>query len=341
MTTIKAFCHACGAPFGAAAQFCEACGVKANAPSLATTFVGTTAPTPGAVSPEPLAKGDLAGTAAPPRREADMPAPAESTRGRILRDTNNGLGLLNLGGRQVPFSLEANWRGHIAPVVQMTVDVVLDGAGNAVTVVPVSDKDVAQEKLKAISGDLSKKLQDQMPMVKTYAHAIGIPVLIAMGFLLVSWIWLSIVTVRINASSSQSATMFDVLRLINTGGNLQSFGNSYSGSSGIYGFICVLTMLAPAAPTFIRHRYITSAYFAPLLFLLILGFTAYMKLRSFAEVARESMGGFGGGAQMANIANAMMDQIFAAVSIGFGTYISLAAALFLAVHGGIKFLASR
>jgi len=135
--------------------------------------------------------------------------------------------------------------------------------------------------------------------------------------------------------------MFDVLRLINTGSNLQSFGSSYSGSSGIYGFACVIAMLAPVAPAFIRHRYITLTYFAPLLFLLILGFIAYLKLRSFADVARESLGSFGGGSQMANIANAMMDQILAAVSIGIGAYISLAVALYLAVHGGIKFLATR
>lgn len=336
MTTIKAFCHACGAPFGVGAQFCEVCGVKANAPLLNTTPVAATA----AFSQAPPPLENLAKTVTPFQRVADVHIPTAAVRGRILRDTNIGMGLLSLGGRQVPFSLEANWRGDIAPVVQMTVDVVLDEAGNPVTVAPVSDKDVAQEKLKALSGDLSRKFQDQMPLAKTYAHAIGTPVLIAIGVLLISWIWLPMATVRIRAGLSQSATMFDVLGLVNMGGDLQSFGSNYSGSSGIYGFICVLAMLAPAAPAFIRHRYITLSYFAPLLFLLVLGFAMYMKVRSFANAAQESMGSFGG-AQMAKIASAMMDQILAAVSIGFGVYVSLAAALFLAVHGGIKFLASR
>ena len=341
MTTNKMFCKACGATLSAGAQFCEVCGVKVDSVEPAEPIAASAAP----------AARDLAQTVPPP---ADTNKPinhgqtiAESiktpitNRGRILRDTNNGIGLISLGGKQVPFTLETNWRGEIAPVVQMTVDVVLDDAGNVVSVAPVSDKEVAQEKLKEMSGNLSRQLQDQIPMVKVYAGMIGTPTLIAVSLLFIGWVWLSMATVRISEGLTQGATMFDLLRLINTGGSLQSFGGSSSGSSGIYGFVCVIAMLAPLAPALIRHRYISLAYFAPLFFLIVLSFASYMKMRSFADDARQSLGGLVGSAQMANMANAMMDQILAAVSVGAGAYISSTVALYLAVQGGIKFLANR
>lgn len=347
LTTSKLFCRACGAPLSAGALFCEVCGVKvsvaapATAVTVAVEVASSAIPTPQNLTQKSQLFSDpnQSGSANP--RTIDTPISLNTKRGRILRDTNNGNGLISVAGRQVPFTLETNWRGEIAPVVQMTVDVVLDDAGNAVTVMPVSDKEVAQEKLKEMSGNFSRKLQDQVPMLKVYANMIGVSTLIAVGLLFISWIWLSLATVRITAGMAQGATMFDVLRLINSGASLQSIGGSFSGSSGIYGFVCVLAMLAPLAPSFIRHRYISLTYFAPLLFILILTFAAYMKIRSFADDARQSLGSFGGSAQMANMANAMMDQILAAVSIGAGAYISLAVALYLAVQGSIKFLANR
>ena len=335
------FCKACGAALSAGALFCEVCGVKiyfaASAAAIAvTTTLPARAPTQTTQLPSDTNRPVNFGQSAAEARKTP-----NASRGRILRDTNNGIGLISLGGRQMPFTLETNWRGEIAPVVQMTVDVVLDDAGNVVSVAPVSDKEVAQEKLKEMSGNLSRQLQDQIPMVKVYAGMIGTPTLIAVSLLFIGWVWLSMATVRISEGLTQGATMFDLLRLINTGGSLQSFGGSSSGSSGIYGFVCVIAMLAPLAPALIRHRYISLAYFAPLFFLIVLSFASYMKMRSFADDARQSLGGLVGSAQMANMANAMMDQILAAVSVGAGAYISSTVALYLAVQGGIKFLANR
>jgi hypothetical protein len=319
------------------ALFCEACGAKLNvAPSVDPAISTRDSSLPASNVQIAAPKVNDINNSSSPVREM-----CQTVRGRILRDTNNGIGLLSVDGRQLPFSLEANWLGNIAPVTQMNVDVAIDGTGNVVTVMPVSDKDIAQEKLKAISGDLSSKLQDQIPLMKGYANAVGIPVLVATALLVVSWVWLSLISVRVSASVSQSVTMFDALGLVNMGASLENFGRGGTGSSGIYGFICVLAMLAPLVPTFIKHRFINFCYFAPLAFAAIFAIIAFIKLRSYANVARESMGAFGNSAQMSNMMNAMMDQIMAALSIGFGTYLSVAVALYLAAHGGMKILANR
>ena len=335
------FCKACGAALSAGALFCEVCGVKiyfaASAAAIAvTTTLPARAPTQTTQLPSDTNRPVNFGQSAAEARKTP-----NASRGRILRDTNNGIGLISLGGRQMPFTLETNWRGEIAPVVQMTVDVVLDDAGNVVSVAPVSDKEVAQEKLKEMSGNLSRQLQDQIPIVKVYASMIGTPTLISVGLLFISWVWLSMATARVSAGLSQSATMFDLLRLLNTGVSLESFGSGFSGSSGIYGFACVVVMLAPMTPAFIRHRYISLTYFAPLLFLLLFALASYVKMRSLADDARQSLGGLVSSAQMTSMANAMMDQVLAAVSIGTGAYLSMAVAVYLSVHGGVKFLANR
>ncbi len=337
MATKKTFCHACGELTVVGALFCESCGAKLNASSSVDPVMSARDAT-SAESIEQIRPLKAAETGHHP---SSVQEKLQTVRGRILRDTNNGIGLLSVDGRQLPFSLEANWLGIIAPATQMNVDVALDGTGNVVTVVPVSDKDIAQEKLKAMSSDLSSKIQDQIPLMKGYVSAVGIPVLIATTLLFISWVWLSLVSVRVSASLSQSVTMFDALGLVNMGASLQSFGGNGTGSSGIYGFICVLAMLAPLVPTFIKHRYINFCYFAPLAFAAAFAIIAFIKLRSYANVARESMGTFGNSAQMGNMMNAMMDQIMAALSIGLGTYLSIAVALYLAAHGSIKILASR
>lgn len=337
MTATKLFCHACGSQTIAGALFCEACGAKLN---LQLTN-GSSAEAKSLPDAAIAAQSSLHQKTETPKNIQHLQPAAGSVRGRILRDTNSGMGLLSVGGKQVPFSLEANWQGDIAPVVQMNVDVILDSEGNAVTVKPVSDKDVAQEKLKAISGDLSSKFQEQLPLIRSYASAVGTPVLVATAVLFVSWFWLSLVSVRVSAGLTQGVTMFDALSLVNMGASLENFGRGSTGSSGIYGFICVAAMLAPLVPTFIKHRHINWCFFAPLLFAVAFGITAFLKLRSYANIARESMGTFGGGAQANNMINAMMDQIMAAVSVGLGTYVSIAVVLYLAVHGGIKILANR
>lgn len=335
MIVTKAFCHACGASTISGALFCEICGIKLNASVPLIVADAQDVSSISNVQTSLIETSDLSVFVLP------VQAVSQTVRGRILRDTNNGMGLLSVNGRQVPFSLEANWRGNIAPATQMNVDVVLDNTGNAVSVMPVSDKDIAQEKLKALSGDLSSRIQDHLPLVKSYVSAIGAPILVATALLFTSWVWLSLISVRVNASLSQSLTMFDALSFMNMGSNLESFRQRSSGSSGFYGFICVVSMLAPLAPTFIKHRYINLCYFAPLMFSVVFGVTAFVKLRSYANAARESMSAFGGSAQSNNMINAMMDQIMAALSFGLGAYLSIAVALYLATHGAIKLLANR
>jgi len=250
-----------------------------------------------------------------------------TVRGKILRDTQAGPGLLAVDGNKIPFTLEDHWSGSTPPQTGGTVDIGFDEGGQLRTVHPVG---VGKEELE-IAGELARQaLGKGAPVLRASVQKIGTPVLVAMAIVAISWIWLPAVTVQIMAGMSQSATMFDVLRMVNAGASLQDFGRG--GSAGIYGLLCILAMAAPALPALWKHRLAPLGYFAPLAFLAAVGLVIYTKMNAMANAATEQMGGLGG-SQMGDIVGAMMKQVMQAVSVGFGVYVSLAAALYLAWIG--------
>jgi len=250
-----------------------------------------------------------------------------TVRGKILRDTQSGPGLLAVDGNKLPFTLEDHWAGSTPPQTGGSVDIGFDEGGQLRTVHPIG---VGKEELE-IAGDLARQaLGKGVPVLQGAAQKIGMPVLAAMAIVAISWIWLPAVTVQIMAGMAQSATMFDVLRMVNAGASLQDFGRG--GSAGIYGFLCILAMAAPALPALWRHRLAPLGYFAPLAFLAAVALGIYMKMNAMAGAATEQMRGLGGSG-MGDIVGAMMKQVMQAVSVGFGVYVSLLAALYLAWIG--------
>ncbi|XYJ10890.1 hypothetical protein ACSUZJ_02600 [Telluria sp. B2] len=252
---------------------------------------------------------------------------SRTVRGKILRDTQAGPGLLAVDGSKIPFTLEEHWTGNTPPQTGGAVDIGFDELGQLRTVNPVG---VGKEELE-IAGELARQaLGKGAPVLRASVQKIGTPVLVAMAIIAIGWIWLPAVTVQIMAGMAQSATMFDVLRMVNAGASLQDFGRD--GSAGIYGLLCILAMAAPALPALWKHRLAPLGYFAPLAFLAAVALGIYVKMNAMASAASEQMRSFGG-SQMGDVIGAMMKQVMQAVSVGFGAYVSLIAALYLAWIG--------
>lgn len=315
MSAVSLNCTRCGTSVAIGAGFCEECGLQN--PTMQANASPAAAPAPVAAMPAAAAA-------------ATMPAAAPATvRGTILRDTNSGPGMISVNGQKKTFTLEQHWHGSSAPMVAMPVDVTLDLQGEISMVVPAR---IGVEDLEKVKEKARQALDGGLPIVVAGIGRIGKPVLAAVLLVLVSWVWLPAVTVTVMAAIKQSATMFDVLRLANSGASLESFGQLGGGSSGLYGVLCVLAMFAPLLPAFVKHKYAPFAYFAPLAFLALVGLTIYLKVNSMASDARDGMRAFGGN-RMDEMADAMVQQIMNAISIGVGTYVSLAAAAYLAWRG--------
>ena len=316
MSQASTFCGACGVNALPTSHFCESCGAKVN------------------VTARQAAPAFAAASAAAPSSAALSSTPAAAVRGAILRDTNAGPGLLAVHGVQLPFMLEQHWRGTAAPQVNGAVDVVLDGAGQVASVTPAATLISAQQltELAALKDAYLPKLIEQV-------QRIGKPLLIAVGVLALSWIWLPAVSVRINPAMTQSLTMFDLLRLANASNGLEGLGQQ-GGSSGLLGLLCVLAMFAPLAHVFTSHKWARYGMFAPLGFIVLSALLFYFKVHNATNASSDALRSFAG-KQMAEMADAMISQMMAALSVGFGTDTAIAAALYLAWLGSRMLLSKR
>ena len=65
----------------------------------------------------------------------------ETKRGRILRDTNAGPGVLTINGKQHSFTLDEMWTSDVPPRTGMVVDVMCDEQGTPLTLNAVPEPD--------------------------------------------------------------------------------------------------------------------------------------------------------------------------------------------------------
>ena len=70
------------------------------------------------------------------------------SRGKIMRDTNAGPGIVFVDGAQKSFTLEAHWKSSSPPKVGAVVEVTVDSAGNPLSVEPIDETALAKEQAK-------------------------------------------------------------------------------------------------------------------------------------------------------------------------------------------------
>lgn len=241
-------------------------------------------------------------------------------RGRVLRDANSGEGLVFVDGNQYAFRLEGMWKSEYAPKVNMGVDAEFDEQGQLIALRSVSASGLAgeqaaqalgaaQESAKKFAAELQSK---GLPVFQQYAQRIGYPVLIAFAALIVGWFFLSAVSVDLGFMGKNSVTFYQALKFLNSGG-IAAMGG---GSAGFYGLLCfgaLFAVLLPQVWPDPRARYGMAAPLALMLLVLIM---AYSKMPDVPQGAEE-----------------FASEIRQAVSIGLGSYLAFAAAIFLAWRG--------
>jgi hypothetical protein len=262
-------------------------------------------------------------------------------RGKILRDTNAGPGLLSIDGNQHPFTLEHHWKSDLPPRVGMVVDATFDGAGSLALVTPVADAQLAREQAelavqaaKARGGALAAGLTARF----------GLPTLVAMGVLFVGWFFLNTVAIQVSSQYGVGLSFWKLLGVLNSPAGLLNGLNGAGGGSGIYGFLCIVALLAPLAPYAWKDKRAHLGGLLPLAFMLLVALMIYLGISDGMQQAQGAAGMFGGAqaAQMAeSMSSMMLREAMRAISIGLGGYLSLLAALYLAGRGLIQFLAAR
>lgn len=258
-------------------------------------------------------------------------------RGKILRDTSAGPGLVMIGTRQHPFDLEGVWQSTQAPAVNMTVEALLDDAGKVVMLSVVSESQLARE-----------AADDAMAAVKQKGNALvarfGARTLGAMALLGIGWFMLNVLSVQVSANYRVGISFWKLLGLINSpGGVINSLGGN-GGSAGLYGLVAVLALVAPLAPYFVKDRRAHLANLLPLVFMAAVGIAIYLNISdglSQAQSAASMFGGRDAGRMASDFASQMVREALKAISLGVGAYLSLIVSVYLAGIGLRGYLAQR
>jgi hypothetical protein len=261
-------------------------------------------------------------------------------RGRVLRDTSAGEGLVFVDGNQYPFKLEGMWRSEFAPKANMAVDVEFDEQGNILAVRSVAGSTVAGEQASQAldaAGAAAKKMAAEfqskgLPVIQEWAKAVGYNKLIAFGVLVISWFFLPAVTIKMGFLGDGSITFYESLKFLNSGAMAMG-----GGGAGFYGFLVLIALVGVVAHQFWKDPRAAYGMCLPLLLMGLVFLIAYFKASSQMSDAQEAMGQFGNSPEyqeMArNMASEARKQMWAAFSFGFGLYLALGASLYLAWLG--------
>ncbi len=254
-------------------------------------------------------------------------------RGKILRDTSVGNGLIVVNGQQYPFMLEGTWRSEVPPVVGMTVDAEINDAGQIVSLLVVQDSQLSKEQAQAALMAAKGKGAEIFSGIVARVGALN---LVALLVLIIGWLFLSAVSIQ-SPAGAMSFTFWQLLGFLNAKNALDILMQAGTGSAstGIYGFLAFVCLVGPFVRYFWTDKLAVLGGVLPLLFMLIVGVIAHSSLNSAL--------GMGGAGVDPNdpMVKAMSQQVSQAISIGFGVYLSVLACLYFAAMGVKDFLGSR
>ena len=250
-------------------------------------------------------------------------------RGRILRDTSAGPGLLSADGQQYTFVLEGMWRSEVPPRTGMPVQVDFNDAGAPCAVAAIPEGQLAREQAnQAISG---VKNQSGAIAQKTLRR-FGMGTVIAFLALIAGWFLLTTISLG-NGREGIDLTFWQLLGYANDShsvGNFAQIGPGFSPSSGIFGLFALVALAGPLLRFFWADRRAALAGVLPLLLMILV----VIVLRSHIVSAAGAMDDLGG----SRAASEMMDRILKLVTVGMGAYVSLLSSLYFAYLAIKRFL---
>jgi hypothetical protein len=243
-------------------------------------------------------------------------------RGRVLREPYAGPGLLMVEGRQYPLVQEL-WRSAVPAKPGLAVNVDFDVNGNlrSITAVPESQMHGEQENLSP--GRL------QVGTLAPEDATLGIALLVqfsAAMLLLVSWCSLTALAIHLPFAGSVELTFWQVLGYLNAGGLRQVSETAATPDAGVLGFAAILALAGPLVHFFSADRRAALGGFLPLGFILCIAYVAYSNVR---------------GSAYEPVQTRFPREIFSGVSIGFGAYVFVSLAIYMAVLSAKQFMAAR
>ena len=295
--------------------------------------------------------------------QADIQTPSDRTtasarirRGRVLRDTAVGDGLIFVDGDTYSFQLERLWRSEIAPRVNMAVDVEFgpDARIASIRAVPGTQLlgdhtaqalDAAQSAARKVATEFNQR---GAPALQQAIRRVGGSKLVAVCVLAFGWYSLHFLIINLGTLGRLSLTFHDVLKILNSDILSGDFTALFLAPSqnplaaqaaGLYGFVAFIAIAIPLITPFLKDRRFQLADAAPLFVLGVVVVVGYLQVTTAIHGAQSALGQFGAGsaADTEQLGQQVRKGIASAVSIGLGTYASIIASLYLAAGGYLRF----
>jgi hypothetical protein len=245
-------------------------------------------------------------------------------RGKVLRDTSSGPGLLMVEGKQYTFPLEDVWKSEAPPRPGIVVDVELSDEGTVQSVTAVPESQIAKEQAEQA---LAVARARGGALASSAVARFGMPTLAATGLLIVGWFFLSTISINAGFLGKMDFTFWRVLSFVNAKNAFEALGTlKDGGSAGFYGLLALIALAGPFLATFWKDRRAVLGGLLPLLFMLLV-----------ALLVRSAVSSATAGAP-AEMMDAARSEMMKQVSIGMGAYVSLLAAIYLAFISVKKFL---
>jgi hypothetical protein len=253
-------------------------------------------------------------------------------RGKVLRDTSAGPGLLMVEGQQYPFALEGVWKSEAAPRSGLVVDVEFDQGGQIVAIIAVPESQLAREQAEAVMAVAKEK---GAALASGLVARFGVSTLVAEGLLIVGWFFLVALSLDSIVGKMQF-TFWQTLGFLNSSNILEAMGTGRDNPTvGIYGFLAIACLAGPFLPYFWKNKRAHLGAALPLAFMLIVALMIRSSVHSALGAASNDQGMF------AEMQQRAQDEAMKAMSLGMGAYLSVLASLYFAGIGAKKFLVGQ
>lgn len=265
-------------------------------------------------------------------------------RGKILRDTSQGDGLLSIEGQQYPFRLDGMWKSDVSPKLDMVVEVAFGNANEVTAITALTETQLAKEQAElAMSAVKQQSAQLASGMVERF----GVPLLVSMALLMLGWFVFNTLSIQLSPRNHIDLSFWQTLAVVNApDGVVQAFtaGRNGSNGGGIYSVVALLSLLGPLARFFWKDPRAHLGGVLPLLCMALVAAMIYSGLHDSMKEGQMdalSLGGVQATAILKEMNDRLLAQMLKAITIGAGGYLSLLVSLYLAAKGVIQFLAAK
>ncbi|HKU25549.1 MAG TPA: hypothetical protein VJQ54_08765 [Candidatus Sulfotelmatobacter sp.] len=244
-------------------------------------------------------------------------------RGKVLRDPHIGPGLLMVEGKQYPFLMEGLWRSDVPAKPGLVVAVDFDPHGNLHSITAVGE-DALFLQSSSRPRDFGSALSQGWTLLR------GTPAqLAAAALLMLSWCFLSAVSIHLPSFGRADLTFWQLLGYLNAGNLSTQISDVVANPDpGVLGFTALLVLAGAFLPFFWSRRGASLGGFLPLVFMIVAGYLIATQLHS--SLTDQFVGGYAAGQAQHVIRNGISLGLGTYVSISLGTYFSVMSVMRLA-----------